>query len=164
MVDAIIERVQTSNTKSARAHVVLSFAMQGQADLFLRLAEQTGNPMRVSFEAIAQQLGFGDDPNEGIEPEGAHMWASTTGDVMAAHALEPSSESVFTCSLCGHGKTHPVHSQAEILMRQAREETRTAAVEPDVTLNSETTEEQEAARERLATTSRRGRGNGAAAE
>ena len=153
MVDVIIERVQVTNVKSARATVALSFPLSAHtSELFTMLAEQTGNPMRVSFETIAQQLGFGDDPNAGVEPEGAHMWASTTGDVVAAHGFEASPEHTGACFQCGHGQTHPCHSSAEILQRQARE---TPATEP--------TEEQQAARERLATTAGRGKRNGAAA-
>ncbi len=111
MVDAIIERVQTSNTKSARATVTLSFAMGGHGELFMELAEQTGNAMRVTFEAIATQLGLGDDVNAGVPPTTERVWETPSGDVVRAHAYEGSDLPDGTCALCGYATSHESHDE-----------------------------------------------------
>lgn len=113
MVDAIIESASVRNVKSARATVTLSFPLSGHSSLFMELAESVGGPMRVAFEKIAQQLEFGDDPNEGLAAAPRH-WQTEAGDVVMAH-LFMAGDADGTCGLCAFDAAHECHQAAFVV-------------------------------------------------
>ena len=115
-MEAIVEQVRVSNTKSGRATVVLSFVLGNYGDEFRNLAQEVGSTVLFSVEPIAHQLEFGDDPNEGL-PEGVQkVWEGRGGDVLGPHAYEADADGKF-CSKCGWPHAHPAHEMPTMAAR-----------------------------------------------
>ena len=107
-MEAIVEQVRVSNTKSGRATVVLSFVLGNYPEGFTAFAENIGSTVEASIHTVARQLGLGDDPNEGL-PEGVtKVWESRGGDVLGPHAFEADADGKL-CSKCGWPHAHPAH-------------------------------------------------------